>query len=310
MNIDFSRLQSLLLPCTDKIGFRDPTAVVHDGKIYCFYSYIEKSDDGFTDFRLGLSVTDDLVHWQEPVLLTERDRRLNYSSPGNIIRKDDEFLMCFQTYPTAGNAPGRIFGNSKCRLYTARSKDLLHWSKPELMRVHGDETAEDQMGRMIDPFIVEEQFSPGNYLVFYKQPPRDAKPRTDPNGYPIEYMSYSATKDLKHFEYKDSAECGENVCVLFHNGEYLLYHSPQNGIGCYHTKDFRTFSSDPILTFGQADWHWAQSRITAGFVLDGTQIPGIGKYLMLFHGDEPDSFPFNASIGVAWSDDLICWCYR
>ena len=64
-------------------------------------------------------------------------------------------------------------------------------------------------------------------------------------------MSYSSTRDLKHFRYESYVECGENVCVLPENGGYRIYNSPQNGIACLKTKDFLTWEKEAPLTFGQ-----------------------------------------------------------
>lgn len=278
--------------------------------VYLFYSYVEKGEDGRTFFRLGLSISEDLVHWDEPILLTPRDLRYNYSSPGCIIRQGEEFVMCIQTYPSWKNPPGNSFGDKSSRIYLIRSKDLIHWSEPELMRVHGDDVAEEDMGRMIDPYVVEDIHQPGRYLVFYKQHPRDVAPRRTETGYPVEYMCYSSTNDLKHFRYEGYVECGENVCVIPWEDGYRIYNSPQNGVACLKTKDFITYEREATLTLGQEHWPWASSRLTAGFVLDARDVPGVGKYLMFFHGDEPGAFPFCASIGLAWSDDLITWQYR
>ena len=311
MHINFESIQSSqIMPCTDRVGFRDPTAIFHEGKCYCFYSHVELCDDGWTYFRLGLSISEDLIHWQGPFLLTEADRRYNYSSPGCIIRQGDEFIMCIQTYPTQDNEPHQVCGDTTSRIYLIRSKDLLHWSAPELMRVHGDDVSIADMGRMIDPYIVRDVHDPERYLVFYKQHPKGVEGRKTETGYPVEYMCYSSTRDLVHYQYESYVECGENVCVLPWKDGYRIYNSPQNGIGCLLTKDFTTYEREAPLTFGQADWPWAASRLTAGFVLDGRNEPGVGKYLMFFNGDQAGAFPFCASLGLAWSDDLTHWHYR
>lgn len=311
MNVNFDAIStSQILSCTDHIGYRDPTAIFHDGSCYCFYSHVELGDDGWTYFRLGLSISEDLIHWQGPYLLTEADRSFNYSSPGCIIRIQDEFVMCIQTYPTQGNEPHQVCGNKTSRIHLIRSKDLLHWSKPELMKVHGDDVAEADMGRMIDPYIVQDIHDPGRYLVFYKQHPKGVEGRRTETGYPVEYMCYSSTRDFVHYQYEGYVECGENVCVLPWEDGYRIYNSPQNGVACLLTKDFCTYDREAPLTFGQKDWSWASSRLTAGFVLDGRNEPGVGKFLMIFNGDEPGAFPFCASLGLAWSDDLKTWHYK
>ena len=93
MLIDFEALPgSQLLSCTDRIGFRDPAAIVRNGRLYCYYTFVEESRVGGYTFRLGLSVTEDLVHWEDPVMLTEADRKLNWSSPGCILPMPDGML--------------------------------------------------------------------------------------------------------------------------------------------------------------------------------------------------------------------------
>ena len=80
------------------------------------------------------------------------------------------------------------------------------------------------------------------------------------------------------------------------------------------TRDLVNFEDEgELITLGQSKWEWARGRITAGFVLDLKNDPDYGKYIMFFHGsgpeDEETMFDFNASIGVAWSDDLKNWNY-
>jgi hypothetical protein len=63
---------------------------------------------------------------------------------------------------------------------------------------------------------------------------------------------------------------------------------------------------------GQSEWTWAKGRLTAGAVLDARQIEGIGRYLLFFHGSGPKTesegdFDRNASVGIAWSDNLTDW---
>jgi hypothetical protein len=47
-------------------------------------------------------------------------------------------------------------------------------------------------------------------------------------------------------------------------------------------------------------------------VLDLRAEPGIGRYLMFFHGSSPAGCALqevhgHASLGLAWSDDLVHW---
>jgi hypothetical protein len=123
-------------------------------------------------------------------------------------------------------------------------------------------------------------------------------------------MSYSY--DLEHWTYHGHTESGENVCVIPKDGRYLIFHSPDNGIGVLQTEDFTAFETvGELITLGQKEWPWADGRITAGFVLDLTDDPTYGKYIMFFHGslDETITFDNNANIGIAWSDDCVHWEY-
>ena len=92
-----------------------------------------------------------------------------------------------------------------------------------------------------------------------------------------------------------------------------MFHSPENGMGilqsayCAHWTD-----TGILLTLGQKDWPWAQGRITAGFVMESPLPCENGaRWLMFFHGsgpeDEKTMFDQYASIGIAWSRDLIHW---
>ena len=124
-------------------------------------------------------------------------------------------------------------------------------------------------------------------------------------------MSYS--HDLINWTYSGRTESGENVCVLSENNEYILFHSPANGIGIKKSKDMKSWETwGNLITLGQNEWHWARGRITAGYVINMKAVKGIESYLMVFHGSGPlteseGDFDKNASIGIAWSKDLIIW---
>jgi hypothetical protein len=102
--------------------------------------------------------------------------------------------------------------------------------------------------------------------------------------------------------------------VLVEDGEYVLFHSPRNGIGIKRSRDLEHWRDwGQLITLGQEDWPWAETRLTAGVVLDLREEAAIGKYLMFFHGVGPgktrtmDNAFARCSIGIAWSDDLIHW---
>lgn len=292
--IDFMALKSpIIFRGNEAIAYRDPAAVYHDGVFHLYFTYCRMEDEG-AHWYLGYSRSRDLVDWTKPELLTPRDRNLNFSSPGNIIRYGDEWIICLQTYPTPNN---ETFGAGDSRIWIMRSRDLRKWGEPELLRVKGPDVPREKMGRMIDPYLLEDKDKSGRWWCFYKQ-----------NG-----VSLSWSRDLKTWTYFGHRPAGENVCVLVDGDEYVLFHSPGNGIGIKRSKDLETWRDvGPPVTLGQADWPWAQGRLTAAVVLDLRGEPRVGKYLMFFHGSSKAGLKMHrahghASLGIAWSDDLETW---
>ncbi len=178
-----------------------------------------------------------------------------------------------------------------------RSRDLENWSEPELLRVKGTDVPQEKMGRMIDPFLLEDKDEPGKWWCFYKQ-----------NG-----VSMSWSRDFKVWTYAGKTSAGENPCVIVDGNNYVLFHSPANGIGIKRSTDLQAWRDEGLLKLGQKDWPWARGRISAGFVLDLRRDSRVGKALMFFHGsDFPEKDPRGgfdnlASIGLAWSEDLQNW---
>ena len=280
---------SPILVGSETRAYRDPTAIYSDGIFHLYFTLVETEADGAVYMYLAESRSRDLASWSEPKKLTVRDPSKNYSSPGNIVKHNGEYVMCFQTYCREN---GEKYGNARSRLYLSRSCDLERWSEPQLIRVKGDIPEED-MGRMIDPYLLYDE-STGLWNCFYKQ-----------NG-----VSRSTSPDLLHWQPCGTADGGENACVIAKDGRFYLFHSPENGIGIKVSDDLVHWEimSEP-LTFGQSAWDWARGRITAGFVL-----PVEDGYLMFFHGTGPEDeriiFDTHACIGVAFSRDLIHWEWR
>ena len=291
--IDFTAIPSpVILRGSALQAHRDPCGHYHDGVFRVWHSSIRGAADSSWSAATAVTESRDLITWSEPRDVTPRDRALNYSSPGNVIRFRDRWLMCLQTYPSHDGRPA----DHTARIFTMVSPDLAAWSEPELLRVKGPEVAREEMGRMIDPYLIEDQAEPGRWWCFYKQ-----------NG-----ASRSWSRDLRHWTHAGSVDAGENVCLLAEEGEYTMFHSPANGIGVKRSRDLERWTDHGLLTLGQQEWPWAQGRITAGHVLDLRAEPGIGRYLMFFHGSSPAGCALrevhgHASLGLAWSDDLVHW---
>lgn len=151
---------------------------------------------------------------------------------------------------------------------------------------------------MIDPYLLEDKSEKGKWWCFYKQ-----------NG-----VSMSLSHDLvRHWTSFGHTASGENACVLVENNEYILFHSPPNGICIKRSANLKDWKDwGELITLGQEQWPWAKGRITSGAVLNLKKEKGFGGYVMFFHGTGPltesqDDFDKNTSIGIAWSNDLIHW---
>lgn len=277
----------------DRTAYRDPTAIYEGGWFHLFFTLVETEPDGQVYMYLGKSKSRDLIHWEPVRKLTPRDQSLNYSSPGNIIRFGGKWVICLQTYPRNN---GEKYGNETSRVYAAESEDLEAFSTPRMLMVKGDVPV-PEMGRMIDPYLLEDAAVPGRWWCFFKQ-----------NGVG---MSYSA--DLVHWTFAGHAHSGENVCVIRTDGRYCLFHSPHNGIGVMESDDCVHWTdTGRLITLGQENWSWARGRLTAGFVMDASDaFEGEKTWLMFFHGSGPDdertAFDQFASVALAWSNDLAIW---
>ncbi|WP_080054201.1 glycoside hydrolase family protein [Spirosoma aerolatum] len=298
-----NRLTALTSPILfrgdEHTAYRDPAFLYHQDSLYVFFTLVRIEEEHKIYAYVAMSRTKDLQHWTPIRTLTPRDQRLNYSSPGNVVRQGDEWVLCLQTYPRPDYTTDQMprYATQDARIFTMRSRDLHHWSSPELLRVKGSSVTEKDMGRMIDPYLLADKDAPGKWWCFYKQ-----------NG-----VSMSSSYDLRNWTFVGHTESGENACVLVEDSQYILMHSPKNGIGLKRSTDLKSWQDwGGLITLGQSDWPWAKGRLTAGAVLNLKQVPAFGKYVMLFHGSGPLSeeagdFDKNASIGIAWSDDLLNW---
>lgn len=297
---DLSAFSSpIIFQGNDRTAYRDPAVFFDRDTFYLFFTLVEIEPSDSIYSYTAFSKSKNLRDWSLPKKITPKDQRLNYCSPGNIVRYGEDFILCLQTYPRPGYTVAQAprYGDHTARIYTMKSKDLIDWEAPELIKVKGPGVEQDSMGRMIDPYLVEDKNEPGKWWCFYKQ-----------NG-----ASMSFSYDLQKWTYFGNTQSGENVCVLIENDEYLMLHSPQNGMGIKRSADLETWKDwgEPIV-LGQQNWDWAKGRISAGAVLDLRRVKAIGKYLLFFHGSGPKTeregdFDKNASLGIAWSDDLINW---
>jgi hypothetical protein len=291
--LDLSRISSSILQEGDETtAYRDPAVVYHEGVFHLFYTIVLTDSSGAVFLHLAKSRSSDLISWTSPRILTPADPSLNYSSPGSIVRFQDRWVLCLQTYPRPG---GEKYADDTARLWTMSSEDLEHWDEPRLLQIKGPDVPCEEMGRMIDPYIFQDKDDATKWWCFYKQ-----------NG-----VSMSWSRDLETWHFFGHTEAGENACVVVEGAEYVLFHSPENGLGVKRSRDLVQWEDHGTFFLGQAQWPWAQGRITAGFVLDLRHDPQVGKCLLFFHGtgpeDEQTIFDTHACIGLAWSDTLADW---
>ena len=290
--MDFSTFSSPVLLRGDEVtAYRDPAVYYHDGIFHFFFTLVETEADGRVFLYLANCASGDLKHFSPVRKLSPRDQAKNFSSPGNVVFFNDRFYLCCQTYCREN---GEKFGNANSRIWLMESGDLINWSEPYLLKVKGNDTAFADMGRMIDPYLVQNK--DGEWYCFFKQ----------------KGVSFSRSRDLKNWEFCGNVPCGENVCIVPDGDLFRMWYSPRNGIGEMYSRDLLHWEdSGKIITLGQSMWRWAQGRLTAGMVLDLRNVPEIGKALMFFHGTgpEPESVIFDqyGCIGFAWSSDLENW---
>ena len=297
--------EPIILKGDSHTAYRDPLLIYHDQKFYLYSSYVKEDPDHRIYWYVALSTSPDLQHWSESRILTPKDQNLNYSSPGSIVRVGADWIMCLQTYPIAPFKRGDQlrWGDNRCRLFTMRSRDLQTWSAPELLMVKGPDVSREAMPHLIDPFLLLDKDVPDQWWCFYKE-----------NG----QIHASKSLDLKTWfpteSFVDHQENQENPCILVDHGEYVLFYSPKNGIGVRRSTDLVHWQEDgPPITLGQRYWPWAETRLTAGYVEDLRQIPGVGRYVMVCHSMGPGKVKTdanvnaNCSVVIAWSSDLKIW---
>lgn len=269
----------------EKIAYRDPACFFHEGNYHLFMTVSEK-ENGFMYNRLAMSSSRNLKEWSQPVMLTPKDLRLNYCSPGNVIRYDDEFVLCFTSYPMPFPYAQSDCADETARLFVMHTKDFQQFSSPEMLMVKGDMPAE-ALGRMIDPYLLPKD---DGYWLFYKQ-----------NG-----VSLSYSQDLKAWQYLGHTSGGENACVIPFEGKHMLIHSPKNGIAFALSDDLKNWTEYGYTTLEQDQWPWANGRITAGFAMEAPRECGY-RYLLFFHGSR-NEYPEthgSASVAIAYTNDFI-----
>ncbi len=293
----------IILKGDDTAAFRDPLLAWVNHKFILFYSYVRTDPDQRVYWYTAWSTSTDLQRWTAPHIFTPKNQNLNYSSPGSLTRIGKDWVLALQTIPMndVRMTDEKVkYPEDASRLWTMRTRDFIHWSTPELLRVKGPEVADKDMGKMIDPFLIADKDVPGKWWCFFKQ-----------NG----HIFASTSTNLRDWTFRPAPiATGENPEVIVDHGDYLMFYSPGNGTGVLRSHDGVTWHEDqPSIVLGQKEWPWAETRITAGYVADMRKVPGVGEYVFVCHSMGPGKTRTNhnvladCDIIIAWSNDLKHW---
>lgn len=296
MKTDLSKITNPVIDEGPAVAARDPALVFEDGVFRCFYTRVVKDKHRY---RLSVVMvkSPDLVAWSSPEVLTDSD--LNYSSPGNIIRKDGQWILCVQSYPIE---PGQTYGSEQSRLWLMRSQDLQRWTAPEPMHPAGCQAHWTTSHRQIDPYLVEHQ---GKYWCFYKT--------SGQLGLLVSENLTAWREALPQrpvFSSRDTPDGAsiENPCVVPTEKGFVLFFAPcrkDRGIGMAYSDDLLNWRDIHYLDFPALPW--ANNGPTAAMVLDTRK--SLGVWLMTFHGEQSGEghHAHSAALGLAWSADLEHW---
>jgi hypothetical protein len=292
MTLDLDRAANPCLNRQPRLSLRDPALIYEAGLLYCFHTAVAQQPGGYRLF-VDLSTTTDLVNWSEPRRLTAS--ALNYSSPGNVLRTGDGWVLCVQSYPIP---PGQAYGSEKSRLWLMHSPDLSVWGPPRPMHPPGCQAAWTDSRRQIDPYLVQHE---RRTYCFYKT-----------SG----CLGLLVSEDLLHWQEASpdrpvlgphdtpDSSTVENPCIVRTDEGFALFFAPcrpGRGIGIAYSDRLDRWRDVHDIAFPPLPW--APGGPTAAMVLD--MRPQLGVWLMAFHGDTQG--PHGAALGLAWSDDLEHW---
>lgn len=276
------------------IWMRDPAVIYWDGLYHCFYTHIDRKRAERSGWRLALAriTSPDAREWSKPEILL--DSPLGYSSPGNVIRTEEGFVICLQSYPID---PGEVYGNQNCRLWLMKSRDLKSFEPPVVIREEGCTAAWAVTKRQIDPYLLCDG---STYYVFYKT---DGCLGLMKSENLVEFEEASAGPVLMPSQLPDHSTV-ENPCVIRDGDGYRMFFAPcrkGRGIGVARSQDQIHWHDIRYLDFPQIPW--APGGPTAPMVLDDRSRSG--KWLMFFHGDTEGEH--GGALGMAYSEDLENW---
>ena len=107
----------------------------------------------------------------------------------------------------------------------------------------GLDVPQEQMGRLIDPYLLRDKDDTSRWWCFYKEKGQ---------------VCYSWSRDLRTWTPAGVGAGGENPCVIADGDEYVLFYAPRTGVGVKRSKDMKTWRDCGVLTLGLDEWDWAR----------------------------------------------------
>ena len=104
----------------DSVAFRDPAILFHADVFHLFFTLV-RSEGGLIYSYTAFSKSKDLRDWSPVRIITPRDQSLNFCSPGNVVRFENEWILCLQTYPRPGLTRSRSH-----QIWIFRCKGIHH----------------------------------------------------------------------------------------------------------------------------------------------------------------------------------------
>ena len=286
MIFDLSRINNPIIDGGLAVAARDPALIYENGVLKCFYTHVHKSEEGRT---ISLHVTEsrDLVTWSASQRLTTST--LNFSSPGNVIRVGDEWVLCVQSYV-----------GQESRLWLMKSDDLCIWRPPVCMHPQGCQGTWTDSHRQIDPYLVEHD---QKYWCFYKTSSKIGLLCSENLQ---DWQEAVPDRPVLNVDHLPNCPGVENVCVVPAYGAFAMFFAPcvrGRGVGLAYSDDLLNWRDAHLLDFPNPPW--SDNKPTAGMVLDLRA--DLGVWLMAYHDDREYKHSDRSVIALGWSEDLEHW---
>jgi predicted GH43/DUF377 family glycosyl hydrolase len=272
----------------DDIDLRDPAVFIHDGLAYVFFTYYDFEN---VAWYVGVSTTEDFITFS-PIKIISPE---GYASPGNVIKVDGEFILCYQQY--------RNFPHTIC---LSHSLDLIHWSEPEVVFNTGDDNLWNLDKRVIDPYLVVWE---NRYYCYYIGSTRRGRPGHNLIGVAVSddlrnWRDLTLNKPAIGVDFEwEEPDGNENNCVIRKNGKWFMLYSASlvnQKIAWAVSEDLVNWDKGGLCDVPVIDasiGHFGAPFIIEGLVNDGV-------WYMVYQGKDVNE---RISFIMLESEDLIHW---